>query len=278
MSEPSKHPSIRIHKWNNLKAQFGRLETAPRPLAHYIFRGQADESWSLEPTILRYAKQVSADTDRVLPIEQAARKTFESQASLHISDAILRHLSTDMGWWTLMQHYRAPTRILDWTVSPYVAAYFAAESCFDRPGAVWAIHVPTLQNVMNKRIKAAGIEIDQHKTFLDPSAPDILLAREPATKTDRMVAQQGAFTVCTNVLADHAKILDEIVPENPDPAVFQKYTFPADQKPLMLHELSQMNITAASLFPGVDGLGRSIAELVRLGLRAFRKKSDDSDG
>ncbi len=269
MSEPSKHPSIRIHKWNNLKEQFGRLETGPRPLARYIFRGQADESWSLEPTILRYAKQVSADIDRVRAVEEAARKTFESQASLHISDSILRHVSTDIGWWVLMQHYRAPTRILDWTVSPYVAAYFAAESYSDRPGAVWAIHVPPLQKVIKKLIEAGGIEIEHRKTFLDPPAQDILLARDYHTKTDRMVAQQGAFTVCTNVLADHAKVLDEVMPENLEPGGFQKYTFPPDQKPLMLHELSKMNITAASLFPGVDGLGRSIDELVRLGMLAF---------
>lgn len=268
MSEPSKHPSIRIDTWNSLKTQFRRLAAALRPLTRYIFRGQADESWSLEPTILRYAKEGSADTGRVLAVEQAARKIFESQASLHISDSILRHVSTDLGWWTLMQQYRAPTRILDWTVSPYVAAYFAAESYSDRPGAVWAIHVPTLQNVMKKRIEAGGIEIKHRKTFLDPLAQDILLAREFPTKTDRMVAQQGAFTVCTNVLADHAEVLDEVMPENREHMVFQKYTFPPDQKPFMLHELSQMNITAASLFPGVDGLGRSIAELVRLGMEA----------
>ena len=79
---------------------------------------------------------------------------------------------------------------------------------------------------------------------------------------------QTPVTVCTNVLADHAEVLDEFMPENREHMVFQKYTFPPDQKSFMLHELSQMNITAASLFPGVDGLGRSIAELVRLGMEA----------
>ena len=60
------------------------------------------------------------------------------------------------------------------------------------------------------------------------------------------------------------------MPKNgPEPrdVFFKKYTFPADLKCILLHKLRQMNISAASLFPGIDGLGRSVAELVHLDLR-----------
>ena len=46
----------------------------------------------------------------------------------------------------------------------------------------------------------------------------------------------------------------------------RNWDVPAEEKRILLHKLRQMNITAASLFPGIDALGRSIAELVDLGM------------
>jgi len=46
-------------------------------------------------------------------------------ASQYIPENLIPDDEDLVGWWQLMQHYRAPTRLLDWTRSPYVATYFA---------------------------------------------------------------------------------------------------------------------------------------------------------
>ena len=81
------------------------------------------------------------------------------------------------------------------------------------------------------------------------------------TPTDRVIAQQSVATYSDDLTADQAAIMDERMSENCNPLVFHRITFPADQKLTILKELTQMNISAASLFPGIDGLGLSIAEL-----------------
>ncbi len=101
----------------------------------------------------------------------------------------------------------------------------------------------------------------------------IMVVSCPKT-TNRMVAQQSSFTVCTEILSDHDVFADEIVFSGVHDAeghsIVQKYIVPSRLKPKFLANLEMMNITANTLFPGIDGLGRSIREL--LGMRAERMK------
>ena len=82
------------------------------------------------------------------------------------------------------------------------------------------------------------------------------------TKTQRMIAQQGSFTICKNITGDHGKIiggsLDGMERAN------QVLIIPKGKKQELLRKLEIMNITASSLFPGLDGLGRSTGELVAM--------------
>jgi hypothetical protein len=85
-----------------------------------------------------------------------------------------------------------------------------------------------------------------------------------------MVAQQGAFTIAQDVLLDHATGLSDTMPETEiqggaDTIIRRKYTIPATAKPEFLRYLQQMNVTAATLFPGIDGFGSEMDEIVRLG-------------
>ncbi len=97
--------------------------------------------------------------------------------------------------------------------------------------------------------------------FLNPDASPILYFVEQRIQTDRMAVQQTKFTMSTQVLAHHGEIIAG-VPEN----YACKLIIPAEFKFEFLLHLHQMNITARVLFPGVDGLGRSLAELIKLGM------------
>lgn len=93
------------------------------------WRGQACSDWPLQPSVCR-----RSDADI---IEQDFVNRFRRKAlSRH------RHcppLYDNTGWLFLMQHYRLPTRLLDWSESMLIATYFAVNDEFDKPGALWAL-------------------------------------------------------------------------------------------------------------------------------------------
>jgi hypothetical protein len=80
---------------------------------------------------------------------------------------------------------------------------------------------------------------------------------------NRVFAQQGKFTVCLNPLADHAAVIEEAMAEYRS-NLFGKLIIPKKLKPEILWRLRRMNVGANALFPGMDGIGKSIAEQFKL--------------
>lgn len=160
---------------------------------NWAFRGQADASWQLWPTITR-----ELQNRRVNPrywTEQEHRNIWIFQRkALHFLEKI-PDVADTFRWMALMQHHGAPTRLLDFTWSPYVAAFFALESS-TTDAAVWAINTPRL-----------GTECFGPK-FPDDDwvpSPEVALQRygfhstndvavgEPFFKNQRLIAQSGTF-------------------------------------------------------------------------------------
>ena len=92
----------------------------------YSFRGQTSVSWSLQPSFMRVTRNLTESPAQAIELEKAARTEFMSKAHLFVDPSRLEKVKTLPCWWALMQHRLAPTRLLDWSASPYVAAYFAA--------------------------------------------------------------------------------------------------------------------------------------------------------
>jgi hypothetical protein len=78
-----------------------------------------------------------------------------------------------------------------------------------------------------------------------------------------MVAQQGAFTISPNRLDDHARVIEQALAGR-DSTQFGRLVIPRRRKPDFLHHLRYMNISANALFPGIDGIGQSVEEMIRL--------------
>lgn len=92
-----------------------------------------------------------------------------------------------------------------------------------------------------------------------PDAPHVVVPVPSMHHTDRTVAQQGNFTLSINILGDQEALIAEASQGDS-----WKWTIPKEAKPEFLFELNAMNITAATLFPGEDGLGRSVAESAKI--------------
>jgi len=89
-----------------------------------------------------------------------------------------------------------------------------------------------------------------------------------------MVAQQSGSTISTNVMLDHADLILSAIEANDEKEWVRKIVIPAESKVDFLTSLRRMNVTANSLFPGIDGFGRSVGELTRLELSFTDKEGE----
>jgi FRG domain-containing protein len=247
-------PGEVIASWENLTNRAAQIAERQVAGETVILRGQP-EQWTLAPGLLRSVPK-GISYPAVLQAEINAMVHFRSQSHLYMApgerEAEDIYGSGDLAWWTLMQHYGAPTRLLDWTASPYVAAYFAAEQSPNEDGAVLVVDAGRLNGwaqVNNRKFRQGVV--------LAAGDPIAIQAFTPARKTQRLAAQQGYFTVAGHPQKEHDELLEEAG------AIVRRWVIPAQIKPSILAHLRVMNVSALTLFPGLDGLGRTVRELIR---------------
>src|SRR5215472_16502462 len=106
-------------------------EFDPDDICRPWFRGQQRKQWELVPSIARIGGFDRETEDNI-------REEFATRAPALSRFEPLP--TNDWDLYFLMQHYGAPTRLLDWTESPTIALYFAVR---DNPGhydsAVWML-------------------------------------------------------------------------------------------------------------------------------------------
>ena len=105
-----------------------------------IYRGHRRFEWELTPAVFRN----TCEGD-----ERSMLNDFRNRAPARFANCPDEQ---DLcGWLSLAQHYGLPTRLLDWTQSPLVGAYFAAEQHAEddnAPGAIWALNPKKLNELM----------------------------------------------------------------------------------------------------------------------------------
>lgn len=222
----------------------------------HLFRGQS-APWELRSSLAR-ALPAHATAEDVLRAERISFDYFRERARLFGTGPLPDQSATslensELAWWPIMQHHGAPTRLIDWSVSPFVAAYFATEQSPEDVGVVLVIdaNAPTKHS---NRIKTEWSASD----FRNPLAPQTVRTLRSTTLRERTAAQQGFFTLATNPIADHSRLLGQA------DAIRRKLVIPNELKPEFLRQLHIMNVTAHTLFGGIDGLGRAAGELIRM--------------
>jgi hypothetical protein len=169
-------------------------------------------------------------------------------------------------WLALAQHYGLPTRLLDWTFSPFVALHFATEHTqyFAEDGIIWCVDFIKVKQFLPERLRA---ELDEEganvftaemlghvaatlKEF-DRLAPEPFVAFfEPPSLDQRIVNQYALFSLMSSPTA----ALDEWVQDQPGLA--RRVVIPHALKWEVRDKLDQANVTERVLYPGLDGLSR----------------------
>lgn len=252
---------ITIQSWDHLLKEVRRFRPSQSPLLpRYLCRGQANADWKLIPSLLRLVHSSATAADAIR-IEQNLLDVFMGQAHLSHQPGHLPATDNWLDWWALMRHHHAPTRLLDWTESAFVALYFAVAEQPDCDGAIWV----TLPALLATHYGLESIDYrDMRKRCCDPNAQPGIRAFDAMLRSDRMVAQQGHFMSSVHILGDHATLIGTACDGMRQKRPFVRLIIPQVLKFAFFLELRAMNVTASSLFPGLDGLGRSLTEAAAL--------------
>jgi hypothetical protein len=251
MSQETTYAIKRINNWNQFKSFCDRMSD------NWLFRGQPNGAWDLKSSFERteFFKKYDA-------IELSFLADFKRGAKNFLSD---KETPTDLiEWLALMQHHSAPTRLLDFTKSPYIAAYFAFENAIkeNRTVSVWAINIHIVKlrviehfNLRRDDIQRELTDKDFEEIFYNNDISCILPV-EPFQMNRRYSLQQSIFVSPGNTVEtfmEQLKFLEDEVKK-----VVVKIVMPSSLKNEVLRDLQKMNINRASLFPDLDGYSNAL--------------------
>jgi len=229
-------------------------EGLKRHRSSYVFRGVASADYDLKTSFQRLKP---ADPR----LERAILRNFRKYASRDTNPG-----DSVWNWLSVAQHHGLPTRLLDWTISPFVALHFATEETdkYDQDAAVWCMdarvvrsHLPSalLQTLRDEYAWSFDVHILSRvagdlDTFDHLAPQPFPLLFEPPSIDDRIVNQSGLFSVMSSSTAS----LHEWLARYPES--FQRLIIPARLKWEVRDKLDMMNLNERVIYPGLDGLSR----------------------
>jgi|SRR5579872_7287984 len=259
-----------------LPLEFNDEDGEPQPMApRWAFRGQANSSWPLLTSLERLGQEIDSGIE-----EHALIRAFKAKARLYVAG--VPDTEDALEWLALMQHHGVPTRLLDFTYSPYLAAYFALRD--DESGAqfaeIWGIRLDRLDCAARAVYGLLGNVKDSTGLLKFP----LQLRKRALSRTwgDALVFDKNGFIVSVNVRSENARLSHQqgVFLLNGAKFPFQESLFRMMRdcndtwlrriwidrriREDALRKLFQMNIHELALFPDLDGLAKFVRQRSRL--------------
>lgn len=247
--------SCRVTRWSDFPTLLDALVMAEAPWSDraYIWRGQGRADWLLETSLDRLFSALPApmrsteslerrSQDHLWEFKMGARGRRQATA-LKISEM------SETDWWALGQHYGLATPLLDWTRSPYAAAYFAFEQPPQSTAPAYrtvfgldrlAVHARNQALIEGPAIEGRTPIID----FIDPLTDD----------NPRLVSQGALFTRAPIGTPIERWVAEQF--EGSVRPVLLRIDLPEHDRKTCLVRLDAMNINHMSLFPDLSGTSR----------------------
>jgi len=221
-------------------------QSTPRKRS-YIWRGQRRSDWSLSSSLDRlFAKLgfLTAGPDLLEARSEAHLKTFRHAARGRRgpNPAAL----DENEWWALSQHFGLATPLLDWTLSPFAAAYFAFEeltSDITSHRVIFALD--------QTAIEQKNHELDHGKSIERGRPPILELFDSLSEENPRLVSQGGLFTRTPIGVPVEQWVAQQF--EGSSKPVLFRIEIPERDRLTCLRALDRMNINHLSLFPDLSG-------------------------
>ena len=247
-----------VHSWEELCEEVyhesWKLHLS-RYRSDYAFRGLSDASYELKNSFLR-------NCDMRPELEYHLLRNFRKYS-------ISKDAQLSASFWrslVMAQHHGLPTRLLDWTYSPFIAMHFATANTekFDLDGVIWKVDFVKVNKLVSEplnhllceekcnaftveMLEESIVSLNDFDKKLDKNQ---LIFFEPPSLDERIVNQYAFFSVMTQ----STSIMDDWLVNHPE--LYRRIIIPKELKWEVRDKLDQANITERVLFPGLDGLAR----------------------
>ena len=226
-----------------------------------VYRGDGDASWPLLTSLDKLGGRESPHSKADL--EEHILRNFIRYSRPHFTTPPINE-------WEVMvaaQHHGLPTRLLDWTYSPLVAAHFATVSGQgDSDRAIWRLDWKSVHRFFG--LPELALLIQDLEGILGgnrPMTPWSLFSGqkdskpfacmfEPPSLNPRIVAQSATFTLCS----DKRVPFDRFLEGHGLGSALTKFIIPAREAARFRDQLDLVSVDERRLFPDLDGVAAEI--------------------
>ena len=278
-----------IENWDKFTQIITKKSQISKMKDKWVYRGQGKDD-PLKTSLERAQEYFDIKGSELPGIEEQMiryyRRGFPEEREDELNKDTLYCIS-------LMQHYGAPTRLLDFTWSPYVGAFFALERSDNPPyekredmPVLWCLNSDWIESEVKKMLKHnklfLGRWYDKKRNdetfvsmYMSKRRRKFVLLENSLRLNTRLVIQQGIFLCPGDISCSFEDNLKNMEGWDNKKNVLKIYfNFSVEEKRSALETLRRMNITQASLFPGLEGYSRSMKQLIPF----FESMSEDKAG